>query len=105
MYATAQQYRLPILTVVLDNRGWQAVKMAVQRVYPDGAAHASDEFHARLDNREQGMRRCFEEVGMAFGAHGEAVRDPADLPAAVARCFEALDRGQAAVLNVRVGAL
>ena len=36
VYAVAQQYRIPILTVVLDNGGWQAVKSAVQRVYPKG---------------------------------------------------------------------
>jgi acetolactate synthase-1/2/3 large subunit len=34
VYAVAQQYQIPILTVVLDNGGWQAVKSAVQRVYP-----------------------------------------------------------------------
>ena len=36
VYAVAQQYQIPILTVVLDNGGWQAVKSAVQRVYPEG---------------------------------------------------------------------
>jgi acetolactate synthase-1/2/3 large subunit len=102
VYAVAQQYRLPVLTVVLDNRGWQAVKMAVLRVYPEGAAKASDEFHARLDHREQGTQRRFEEVGRAFGAHGEAVNDPAELEEAIRRCFAAIDRGQAAVLSVRV---
>lgn len=38
VYAVAQQYQLPILTVVLDNGGWQAVKEATLRMYPNGAA-------------------------------------------------------------------
>jgi acetolactate synthase I/II/III large subunit len=36
VYAVAQQYRIPILTVLLDNGGWQAVKSAVQRATPGG---------------------------------------------------------------------
>jgi len=98
VFATAQAYALPILTVVLDNGGWQAVKEAVLRAYPQGAAVAAGQYHARM----HGKRRAFEQVGMAFGAHGERVEDPAALPDALARCFAALDRGQAAVLNVSV---
>jgi acetolactate synthase-1/2/3 large subunit len=98
VYAVAQQYGLPILSVVLDNRGWQAVKESVKRVYPKGVAAETDRFQARL----QGERRLFEEVGRAFGAHGERVSHPAELPAAIRRCFAAVDAGQAAVLTVRV---
>ncbi|MDP1964071.1 MAG: thiamine pyrophosphate-requiring protein, partial [Reyranella sp.] len=32
--AVSRQYRLPVLTVVLDNTGWAAVKEATLRVYP-----------------------------------------------------------------------
>jgi acetolactate synthase-1/2/3 large subunit len=99
VYATSQRYRLPILTVVLDNGGWQAVKEAVLRVYPDGAAAQADEYQSRL----QGAVRQFEQVGQAFGAYGECLRDPAQADAAVARCLRALDEGRSAVLNVQIG--
>jgi acetolactate synthase-1/2/3 large subunit len=56
-------------------------------------------FRARLDDR--GERR-FEEVGRAFGAHAERVTEPEQVEAALARCFAALERGQAAVLVARV---
>jgi acetolactate synthase I/II/III large subunit len=98
VYAVAQQYRLPIFTVVLDNGGWQAVKEAVLRVYPDGAAAASNEFQARLG----GEHRGFAQVAGAFGAHAETVDDPGALKSAIGRCLTALDNGQAAVLCVRV---
>ena len=42
VFAVAQQYQIPILTVVLDNGGWQAVKSSVQRVYPKGVAAETD---------------------------------------------------------------
>jgi acetolactate synthase I/II/III large subunit len=99
VYATAQRYHLPIFTVVLDNGGWQAVKEAVLRVYPDGAAAKTNEFQARLQSQD----RQFEKVAEAFGAYGECVRDPTDVEAAIARCLAAVDAGQAAVLNVQIG--
>jgi acetolactate synthase I/II/III large subunit len=99
VYATAQRYQLPIFTVVLDNGGWQAVKEAVLRVYPDGAAAKTNEFQARLQSQD----RRFEKVAEAFGAYGEYVSDPADVEAAIARCLKAVDAGQAAVLNVQIG--
>jgi acetolactate synthase-1/2/3 large subunit len=101
VYAVAQSYGLPIFTIVLDNGGWQAVKEAVLRVHPGGDAEQAQQFQARL----AGEHRHFDQVAAAFGAHGEAVSDPADVPDAIARCLAALDRGQAAVLTVSVAPL
>jgi acetolactate synthase I/II/III large subunit len=98
VYAVAQEEGLPIFTIVLDNGGWQAVKEAVLRVYPQGAAAAADDFRARLG----GERRDFAQVAAAFGAHAETVDDPARLREAIARCVAAVDGGRAAVLCVRV---
>jgi acetolactate synthase-1/2/3 large subunit len=102
VYAVAQQYQIPILTVVLDNGGWQAVKSAVQRVYPKGIAADTDQFQSRLRSGRQGEQRDFSAVGRAFGAHGECVTEPDDLTAAIDRCLAALDDGKAAVLHVHV---
>jgi acetolactate synthase I/II/III large subunit len=99
VYATAQRYELPIFTVILDNGGWQAVKEAVLRVYPGGEAAKANEFQARL----QGEQRRFEQVAQAFGAYGEYLSDPKEVPAAIARCLAAVDEGRAAVLNVQIG--
>jgi acetolactate synthase I/II/III large subunit len=100
VYAVAQRYRLPILTVVLDNGGWQAVKEAVLRVYPQGEAAQAGQFHAQM----AGEVRRFDQVAQAFGAHGEHVREPGELEAALHRCIQAVDDGRAAVLHVQVAA-
>src|SRR5712675_1719863 len=102
VYAVAQQYQIPVLTVVLDNGGWQAVKSAVQRVYPKGTAAETDQFQSRLMSGRQGEQRDFSAVARAFGAHGECVTGPDNLAAAIDRCLAALDGGKAAVLHVRV---
>jgi acetolactate synthase I/II/III large subunit len=102
VYAVAQQYQIPILTVVLDNGGWQAVKSATQRVYPKGVAAETDQFQSRLMSGRQGERRDFSEIAKAFGAHGECVREPEELAAAIDRALAALADGKAAVLHVHV---
>ncbi|MBO4228517.1 thiamine pyrophosphate-requiring protein [Bradyrhizobium neotropicale] len=102
VYATAQQYELPILTVVLDNGGWQAVKSAVQRVYPTGVAAETNSFQSSLRSDRQGEQRRFADVARAFGAHGESVTEPDELAGAIDRCLAAVDDGRAAVLHVHV---
>jgi acetolactate synthase-1/2/3 large subunit len=98
VYAVAQQYGLPIFTLVLDNGGWQAVKESVLRVYPDGTAAAANAFQSRLE----GGQRRFEQVASAFGAYGEAVSEPGQVAGAIGRCLAAVDAGQATVLVARV---
>lgn len=98
VYAVAQARGLPIFTVVLDNGGWQAVKEAVLRVHPDGPAAQANDFQARL----QGDQRRFEQVAMAFGAHGERVTRAEELDDAIARCLQEVDSGRAALLVVSV---
>jgi acetolactate synthase-1/2/3 large subunit len=102
VYAVAQQYQIPILTIVVDNGGWQAVKSAVQRVYPKGIAAETNQFQSRLMSGRQGETRDFSAVAKAFGAHGECVTEPDDLAAAIDRCLAVLDDGKAAVLHVHV---
>jgi len=99
VYAVAQNHGLPIFTLILDNRGWAAVKESTRRVYPNGVAVQQEAFRARLD--ERGERR-FEEVAKAFGAHAERVTESEQVEAAIARCLAAVERGQASVLTARV---
>ncbi len=98
VYAVSQSYGLPILTVVLDNGGWQAVKDAVLRVHPAGGAAQANQFYARWP----GEVRRYEKVAEAFGAHGEWVRRADEMEAALDRCFAALQAGRSAVLVASV---
>lgn len=100
LYAVARQYDLPLFTVVLDNRGWAAVKEATLRMYPDGESSSSGEFGAML---AQGID--FARMAESAGAHGEALADPAQTEAAIARCVSAVDEGRSALLHVHIAAL
>ena len=95
--AVSQQYNLPIFSIVLDNSGWSAVKESTLRVFPGGEAKSANEFEAELAPNVE-----FSKVGEAFGAYTEKLSDPADVPAALARCAKEVRGGRPALLHVRV---
>ena len=97
VYAVAHQYDLPILTVLLDNGGWSAVKESTLRMYPQGEAKSTNQFASDL-----GYGTDFAAIAEAAGAHGERLVDPSQTMAAIARCLAALDAGQSALLHVRI---
>ena len=97
VYAVASQYGLPILTVLLDNGGWSAVKESTLRMYPQGEAKSTSQFAADL-----GYRTDFAAIAEAAGAYGERLVDPAQVEASIARCLAALDAGRSALLHVRI---
>jgi acetolactate synthase-1/2/3 large subunit len=95
--AVGRQYKLPVLTVVVDNTGWAAVKEATLRVYPGGEAQAQHDYGSVL-----APDMDFSKVAEAAGAHGELVSDPDAVEGAVARCVAAVKNGQSAILHARV---
>jgi len=97
VFAVAQQYKLPILSVVMDNSGWNAVKQSTLRVYPEGEAKTANAFEAELAPNVR-----FTRIAQAFGAFGEEVTDPADVPTALARCIQEVRGGHTALLHARV---
>lgn len=99
LYATAQQHRLPIFTVVLDNGGWAAVKESTLRMYPEGLARQQGAYHSVLAPQID-----FSQMVAAAGGHGERLTDPGEVDAAIDRCLAALDAGRSALLHVAIGA-
>jgi acetolactate synthase I/II/III large subunit len=97
VFSVAKQYSLPILVLLLDNSGWSAVKESTLRVFPKGEAKAIDSFKANLMPDAE-----FSKIGEAFGAYGEKVTNPDDVPAALARAIKEVRGGRSAILHLRV---
>jgi acetolactate synthase-1/2/3 large subunit len=97
VFSVAQQYKLPIFVIVLDNTGWSAVKESTLRVFPEGEAKSANDFQSNLLTTAD-----FAKIGEAFGAYGEKLTDPAEVPAALARCAKEVRGGRSALLHARV---
>ena len=85
--ATARQYDLPVLVVVVDNGMFGTIRMHQERMFP-GRVVGTD-----LVNPD------FAAFARSFGAFGENVERTEDFPAALERALEA---GTAAVLALRL---
>jgi len=89
---------LPVLTIVCNNRRWQAVESATRVVYPDGrAANAPKMPLVELEPSPE-----FTKVAEASAAWTRRVDDPAELPAALEAALEAVAGGNQALLDVRM---
>ena len=83
--ATAVHYRLPVVTIILDNGIYGTIRMHQERAYP-GNPYATD-----LTNPD------FAELARAYGAHGETVRRTEDFSGAFER---ALASGRPALIHI-----
>ena len=86
-FATAVQYKLPIVVILIDNGLYGTIRMHQERAYP-GRVIASD-----LNNPD------FAAYARAFGGHGETVRETAEFQPAFER---ALSSGAPAIVHINI---
>jgi acetolactate synthase-1/2/3 large subunit len=92
----AQQAAAPFLTLVFNNGGYNASKMPVLGLFPDGASRRANAFPGVRFNTPPD----YAALARSCHAYGERVGDPSELPAAIDRGLAAVQAGQAAVLDV-----
>ncbi len=96
VHHASTMHRLPVLTIVINNAMWGAVRRATLGMYPDGeAAKSNNPPFIDLDDLP-----AFETICEASGGYGERVEDPEQLPGAMKRALKAVDGGKQALLNV-----
>ncbi|SIO11265.1 thiamine pyrophosphate-requiring protein [Vannielia litorea] len=95
----ARANKLPLLTVVLDNSGWDAVRLSALEVYPDGVTAGAE----TVPLTEFGDNPDHAAVAEACGLWARRVERAEDLPAALEEALEEI-RGnrRPALLNVAV---
>jgi acetolactate synthase I/II/III large subunit len=92
----AQQAAAPFLTLVMNNGGYNASKMPVLGLFPDGASRRTNAFPGVRFNTPPD----YAALARSCHAYGERVEDPTELPNAIRRGLDAVNAGQAAVLDV-----
>ena len=88
---------LPIMIVVSNNNGYQAMKKEHHAFYPDGVSAANDLYYG-----EPVTGLDYAEIPKLFGGFGRRVENLADLPAALKDGLAATEGGKTAILNVMV---
>jgi len=81
---------------VMNNGGYNASKMPVLGLFPDGASRRANAFPGVRFNTPPD----YAALARSCHAYGERVEDPIELPNAIRRGLDAVHAGQAAVLDV-----
>jgi acetolactate synthase-1/2/3 large subunit len=93
----SQAESLPILTIVFNNGGWEAVRRANRSMYPHGLTVQSN----RQPLSDFSIDNPFEKVVETYGGYGVRVEDPADLPKALDKALHAVQvEGRQALINL-----
>ena len=82
-HSISRTFDLPILTIVYNNRCWNAVKRVTKLVYPDGLATRTNEFPLS----DLGPTAHYEKICEAFGGYGERVETPDQVAPAIERAL------------------
>ncbi|KAK5659544.1 hypothetical protein OQA88_746 [Cercophora sp. LCS_1] len=102
VYWIAKRYNIPVLTIILNNKGWNAPRKSLLLVHPDGLG-------SKATNEE--INISFDPVpdyaGIAKAAAGgdlyaARVDKAAELEEALRKAIEAVQGGQTAVLDCKV---
>jgi acetolactate synthase-1/2/3 large subunit len=91
-----QEYQLPILTVVMNNGSYAAMRNAYLRHCPQGWAVS----HNTLFGVDIAPRPDYTKIAEAFDVYGERVEAPDDIEPALNRALEQITMGRAALLDV-----
>jgi acetolactate synthase-1/2/3 large subunit len=95
-FGLAQQYGIPILIVVCDNRGFESQTWNVRRYFPEGAAVRTGNWVGQPITPTPDYAKLAE----AYGGYGERVRTPDELAPALERALNAVRAGRLALLDV-----
>ena len=91
----AAEWGTPFLTIILNNNGYRASRLPVYDLFPDGISVKRGEAAGTRFSRSPD----YPALAAACHAHGERVARAEDLLPALRRALDAVDAGQAAVLE------
>ena len=100
-FGAAQELGLPIFVVLFNNSGYQSQKNDVGNYYPQGNAVKA----GRVIGTRISPPPDYTLLARAYGGVGEAVERPGEVRAALERGIAAAQKGQLALLDVRMKAV
>lgn len=98
VHHAAASLGLGLVTVIADNRVWNAVRRSTIAVYPEGMAATTETMPLSSLEPTPDYTKFVE----AYGGHGEHVADPEELRPALERAIEVAKTGRQALVSVHV---
>ncbi len=99
-HQVAAAQRLPLLTVVLNNGSWDAVRISTLDIYPDGEAAKAN--HVPMVPFMPAP--AYGDIAEASGCYAETVELAEDLPAALERALKVIrEEKRQVLLDVKIG--
>ena len=95
-FGLCQEYRLPILVILINNGGYLAMKRGHSGLYPHGAAVTNRTFFG-VDITPT---PDYGKIAEAFGAYSEKLESNEEIQPAIERALRELKRGRTALLDV-----
>lgn len=94
-FGASRQYGLPVLIIVFNNRGYEAMRQNHIAYYPDGVAFgAKDYYGVHIAGPE------YSELGKPFGFSGRRVERPGELADALREGLSAIKGGKTFILDI-----
>jgi len=91
----ADEYKLPILIIVCNNKKYAVMEQLHNRFYPKGTAITTRDYYGVHINNSR-----YEQAATVVGGYGELVEKPAALAGAIRAGLAAVQAGKPAILNV-----
>jgi acetolactate synthase-1/2/3 large subunit len=92
---TSDEYKLPILIIICNNKKYAIMEQLHNRFYPKGTAITTKDYHGVHINNSG-----YEHAAAIVGGYGQLVEKPADLKAAIEAAQTCVEAGKPAILNV-----
>ncbi len=97
----AQEYKMPILIVLLNNQGYLSMKSGLPRYYPEGWSMRTKKFIGTSITPSPD----YAAIARAFDGQGEKVEEPGEVRRALERGLKAVAGGQLALIDIRLEAV
>jgi len=91
----ADEYKLPLLIVICNNKKYAIMEQLHNRFYPKGTAITAKDYYGVHINNSR-----YEHAATVVGGYGQLVEKPADLKGAITAALAAIQAGKPAILNV-----
>lgn len=92
---TADEYKLPLLIIICNNKKYAIMEQLHDRFYPKGTVNTTKDYYGVHINNSR-----YEQAVNIVGGHGQLVEKPADLKGAIEAALACVKAGKPAILNV-----